>query len=762
MGVLEFFGTLVKNGVTSSAIKINCTKPTEVNHLLLDFNSIIHVSGVVVTSKINGLMKDILKTIYENKPLNQPSLKKRIDEYKIASIPNDPNEVTKLFKSHFNQDYLHKLVITETINKMLEMIDMFTKEGTFKTLMIAIDGVPSKGKMIEQKQRRYMGVIMEGIKGKMLVKHTEYLKKQKDYIYLATVNEIKWSKTHIVPGTEFMHLMAKYLRSKQVQDALHDRHKGLNVIITDTYEIGEGEKKIVNYIKNKITNLNDNIIMYSPDADAIILCMILPHKKISVLKHDSIDNVYNIIDVSLLKQNIANYINALPEHDFDVNRINNDLACLSTVFGDDFVPKIETLNVKMGFQKLMDVYLKTLVEYKEKGYYLVKNGDGKMRINFTFFKSIIKGLLPEENDFIKHNDFYNKYIKAGILKDAFDYIEVSNENVVSIYRDFMTKYGDLQNIIRNNRSTASIESDDRFMNTLKKTVVIGENGQTTGSATMTNKDLIDLLKSVFRKTNNFPRVSINLNTFSTSINDRFHKDKVKDMNDYEKDYYKFEKMLDEYRPKLTVEKTDLSDINAYYQTYFHFDVYKKGKLTKEASQLMHEYIEGIMWVFEYYFNDMTYINTWVFAHERTPILKHILEYLDSIDIKVFNSIQDGLDKYHVDHTDFFNPIEQLIYVTPMTSENMTVLPDNYKAYIKTMDDFMRTIILDTNAIVDEVWNSKVSKSIDCRGAAYLNKCMLRQLKRHSKEDDDRFIATLRKIVPNEQSLKLSRSTVPPF
>jgi len=45
MGVLEFFGTLIKNDITSTSIKSNFKEKIVVNHLFLDFNSIIHVSS---------------------------------------------------------------------------------------------------------------------------------------------------------------------------------------------------------------------------------------------------------------------------------------------------------------------------------------------------------------------------------------------------------------------------------------------------------------------------------------------------------------------------------------------------------------------------------------------------------------------------------------------------------------------------------------------------------------------------------------------
>ena len=48
------------------------------------------------------------------------------------------------------------------------------------------------------------------------------------------------------------------------------------------------------------------------------------------------------------------------------------MVYLSTLFGNDFVPKMETINVKAGFQKIMEAYLQTLLELKADKFYLVR------------------------------------------------------------------------------------------------------------------------------------------------------------------------------------------------------------------------------------------------------------------------------------------------------------------------------------------------------------------------------------------------------
>ena len=74
---------------------------------------------------------------------------------------------------------------------------------------------------------------------------------------------------------------------------------------------------------------------------------------------------------------------------------------------------------------------------------------------------------------------------------------------------------------------------------------------------------------------------------------------------------------------------------------------KKNKMTKEATKVMEEYLEGLLWVFNFYYNDRTYINTWCYAHERSPLLTHFIAYLDTIEREEFQRIYQELPKYHV-------------------------------------------------------------------------------------------------------------------
>lgn len=785
MGVLELFGTLVKNDITSTAIKSNFSSKLSVNHLFLDFNSIIHVSSLKILANVNIFLQLVLRNIYAGRSVSNVTFTELFDKYGMQDIQkkitqtSKPTFVINLFHEHFTDKYMDKLIITLVINTVLYLVRTYCQNKTIQTLMIAIDGVPSKGKMVEQRQRRYLGAITEEYKKRILHKYKDYLLGQPDFVYLTTKHNIKWSRNKITPGTGFMHKMVNYLKSDVIMAKFMINRSSLKIIISDMYEIGEGEKKIVNYINLYLEDTKDTVMIYSPDGDVILLCLLLPVDNLYMLRYNQQESrnndVCDLIDIRLFKNNISYYINNNPnfaKEAFDVDRINRDLVCVSTLFGNDFVPKIETINVKKGFQNIMDAYLRTLLMFKHKQYYLVKskNDKGLYRLNLVFFRQIITELLPEENDFIKYNKLYAQYINAGQIKNAFNYMTINSENIVSTFNTFRKEYESLQHTIQQNGSLFHYEKHDHFMYALKKSIIIVFDGQIVNTTYLSNKDMLKMLQKYFYQTKKFPRLNINLNTWSHSITDPIHKKRVKEegMNEYEKELYKFGKMLDEYYVKMNAAPLDLSrpKIPDFYKIYFDVDLYdKKGNLTDEASQVMYDYLEGTMWVFNYYFNDITYVNTWYYKHERAPLLNNFSSYLNTISIENFNKIYNELDKYQVkDLNTYFNPVEQLIYVSPMTKDIVELLPSNYQTFLNSddMDIFLKNFFVDIKLLTKKLWQEKISCDVDCHSIVYLNKCLFKPITKPTASDDTKFLKLIRKVKHNTASKRRSQSTEPNY
>lgn len=775
MGIAEFFGTLVKNDITSTSIKNNYSDRSEVNHFMLDFNSIIHVASQLILSEVNAFMTSVLKTIAQKRSIKNPVLSERFEYYGMMDIQNKIttiNTVIELFTEHFDDQYMDKLIITEVINKVLYLVRTYCQPTKIKTLMLAIDGVPSKGKMVEQKQRRYLSAIVEEYKKCLLKKYTTYLKDLGDSIYESKKYQIRWTRNKITPGTAFMHKLVGYLRSEKIQSKLKTNRSQMSIIISDQYEVGEGEKKIVNYINKHLSNTSDTVYVYSPDADMILLCILLPVKNVFMLRYNQQEYYYDLIDINELKKNITYYLSINPDYklsNFDVDSVNRDIVCMNTLFGNDFVPKIETLNVKKGFQNILDAYLAALSS-KPKLEYLVVKSNGQFKLNYRMLRLIFKNLLPMEADYIKNNVLYNQYQSAGIMKNIFPTMNIYSETIVGIYTDFKRTYDNLKQAIRNNSNTSYFENNNDFMYTLKRAVNVSIDGQTVNTSYVTNKQMIKILRDTYYKTKDFPRLIINLNTKSISSEDPYHANQMKKnniTNDFDVENYKFDRMIDEYYTKFNAQPIELDEnnIDAYYQEYFDIKLYYNKKFTTDASDLMHDYIEGLLWVFDYYFNDPSYINIWYYPHERSPLMTHIYEFLSNMSDNAIETMHNNLSVYRdIKLSNYFNPIEQLIYVSPLTTDIINLLPSNYREYLidNKSNGFFRSFFINIKDIVKRLWREPISSDLDCRGIPFFNKCFVKPIIKVDHETDKLFLKTIRKVQKSETSNRRSKCSEPKF
>lgn len=788
MGVLDLFSTLSRNDVTSSSIIKNAQMKTDADSFFIDFNSIVHIQSMELLGKLNTFLRLVLKTVYLKKNVNHPILTDLFTKYKMQDIQSQitpkttAKEITRLFTEFFDEKKMDKLVITNVINAVIKLKNTYTKFDRLKTLFLAIDGVPSKGKMVEQRQRRYIGSFVEKYKKKILAFNESNLKREEFYLWEAESNPITWSKNKITPGTAFMHKLALYLRSDGIQEKIKHNNPKLNLIVSDMYEVGEGEKKIMNYIQKYYAGSDKNLLVYSPDADGVLLCMLLPNPNVAVLRQNPQESNYDIIDITILKKNIGTCVND-KKSNFDTNRINYDMVFVSTLFGNDFVPRIETINVKSCFENIIDVYLNVLAEGKK---YLVNVPDKnnkKFTLNYAVLMAIIKGLLPLESDYIKHNDVYNTYVKARIIKNTFPQYEITMENIVSIVKEFKFAFGDFCNLIKNNQNYQRYEMDEEFMTSMRKCIRImdSESNTQVNVTYLSDKELINLIRRKIRVEKEPIRLSINLDILSRSAEDRFHSMQIKKkesklgrkLNSYEYQIYQFENMLDQYAVQFKAAPMPLGhkDITKYYDSYFGItpttskSAPNNIQLSKDGEKLMKDYVEGLLWVFEYYYNDKSYLNRWCYMHEKAPLLRHIYAWLQSHNQDNINSITKSLDQYVVkDLTTFFNPLEQLIYVSPMTKHMTELLPLNYREFVRSFktNSFMNDYFVSVDDIVRRTWGKKVSTDIDCHGASYLTKCVLTDIHKPTVEQDQEFLKQIRKVKPSDASDRRSKNTLPPY
>ena len=581
MGVEKFFNTLVSSYKSKLITNFNTTTA---DILFFDFNSIIHKVSSQTVSDLNYIYKILLIaskfpspkliTFFENKYKMYQNI-----FYLNIDFIHTPSGIQQLINDIKKID-INVIIIYQIIKTIEHYIN---KINNLQLVYISIDGVPTISKIMEQRHRRYIGEIINHKITKIInnYKFPDNLSEEYPYDYIE-YNKSKFSflKLNISPGTKFMKELVKSIKNHQFP---------INIQINDDSISGEGEYKIIHFIRlyNNLF-INKKIIIYSPDADMILLSSILPSIDINIIRYDQQQNQDLFLSTEIFKLILTEYIeNNNKKMNINQNIIN-DIIFIFTIFGDDFLPRLESIQVNIHYEKILDIYKKI---YKS-GFIIDNN-----KINLSQLKVFFKE-----------------------LKD----IEVPN--LLSMFRSKEDK-----NIIL--------------------------------------KDL-PTIEYVRKKESSF-----NNDPLDNKIINNFNKD-IHNTNYLEEKY------------------------SITYYLYPKDTFYKKHNMN--VSDSVDQYIQGLIWVFNYYFNDIIDYS-WFYPYEKAPYIEDIYEKLSKND--------NILEKPNDNQPLLFTSIEQAIYTSPieitslLSSKYQNMTKKFYKKY--KLENILNTL-----------------DNINCDNSNYLSKCSI--------------------------------------
>lgn len=592
MGIERFFSAIDKNFDVVSIV--GPTTIVKTSGFFIDFNSIIHICSSKLVSSLNK---------------KERTLNKDIEDMVIDDVGA----------------YLDDL-----INKV-----------NCQLIYIALDGVPTFGKILEQKKRRFIGDVIEELVKEFPV-------------------EYSFNKSLISPGTNFMKKVNTYLKQHKFPD------KTIKTIITDTNEPGEGEFKILDYInKNNITDF----IIYSPDADLIILCMILwsPQTKIQIFRYDQNTSVLNIIYINTLVDYFMVYYEERVQNKIDKIRYIKDLCFLMTVFGNDFLPKIEEININMDLYLILDAYI---INYVDHSYLLTSdfNITPKSFYNyFTFINKYSFQLLYRNQQQYKYQNF--NY--ATTVNLYIDIKQNKNNQYYKFYLDFIDnfdynhKYGKLRYYFYNDNEIMKLLKNYQFKNNFNQKYI--EKGDTR-----------------YQK----------LIPIEYKSNSKKHLIAMKDLSSRDKELYLINNKLDKYYHLLMPSKI-------------------KNK-NSDTRIITNNYLKGLSWLVNYYFKSVI-DETFSYSQEgigwTAPLVKDIINY--------FNP--DLLNYKYKNVSLNITPIEQLLYITPIRTATVNKFLDIIDPiYDKNK---IRKFIESHRELFYDLDNNKLDGNImDCTTASFISKC----------------------------------------
>ncbi|PBP17918.1 5'-_3' exoribonculease Dhp1 [Diplocarpon rosae] len=306
-----------------------------------------------------------------------------------------------------------------------------------KLLLIAIDGVAPRAKMNQQRSRRFRSAREAQEKAEDKEELLKMLKSQGGHIEEPEIKKA-WDSNEITPGTPFMDILAASLRYwisyKLNTDPAWAKMK---VIISDSTVPGEGEHKIMEFIRSQRSSPdhdpNTRHVIYGLDADLIMLGLGTHEPHFRVLREDvfaqdkgprlcrlcgqaghdarecsgqaKVKNgefdekasapalkPFIWLHVSVLREYLAAelYVPDQPFR-FDLERAIDDWVFMCFFVGNDFLPHLPSLEIREnGIDTLIAIWRDNIPHM---GGYLTKDG----HVDLARAQFILDGLAKQED-----------------------------------------------------------------------------------------------------------------------------------------------------------------------------------------------------------------------------------------------------------------------------------------------------------------------------------------------------------------------------
>jgi 5'-3' exonuclease len=731
MGIELFFKSISENKIIGSESITSQTlqKKISVNNLYIDFNSIVHIMSSKILSHINTIIKSLINN---TKNADIEILTKM---YHI----NLKNFDSPIKLRAYVLPKLDGYIMDAVLDYIVNMVTNYIVPEELQVLYLGVDGVPMKTKMIEQKKRRYMGTLYYYLRRKLFAKHFPEIKKHPN-IYAYEETKVDWNKSLITPGTYFFRTLITRLKDTNYEQKLKSIAINLQeYTVSDLTEYGEGEKKIVNKIFFSIKPKSKlKILIYSPDSDMTLLALLLSDsRQIEILRHNQQKQDYDIINISKLREQLIEYM----EHKLETknnnlkNELIEDIVFVFTIFGNDFVPKIESINVKYNFEYVIDKYIEY---YKNENTFLIETKNETKKINEKAFINFLKLLQLDELNLLQKNYMQSTYRNFNKVVQVFD-----PENKLTFHElkinvnDFIKLFNKFRKTFIDSSSKTidpEILKDDNFWVTFNKLAL----WKGVFDNKITDKDkIINATTNFFRQNHKLPKVNIYLQKFSHDLEDQHHmrqfteRHNSKEVLDYDKEVYQLDNLLNPYYTSLKIFPVPIGYVDVKKNLYWepspidqtkYINEYHKTHFEEPLNKVVNEYVTGLVWVFDYYYhyNDtITSMSNWHYPYTKAPLLMDIVEHIEH---NFFNKKQNIIKAFDIPLQKYYNPTDHLIFVTPLVVNNIYLLP---KSYVLENRNQVYKVTHYFDDLAERIVSGRdVGHEMDCRGANFLTKCAM--------------------------------------
>lgn len=561
------------------------------------------------------------------------------------------------------EDTTFRLSEEEMFIRIFNYIEhLFGKIKPKKLFFMAIDGVAPRAKMNQQRARRFRTALdVEKARDKAIREGVELPKEE------------PFDSNCITPGTEFMaklSLQLRYFVNKKISEDTD--WQGCDVVLSGHEVPGEGEHKIMEYIRNAKAqpNYDPNVrhCLYGLDADLIMLGLLShdPHfcllreevtfgraskTKSKELEHQN----FYLLHLCIVREYLEMEFQELQNKDalkfqFDLERVIDDFILMAFFVGNDFLPNLPGLHIN----------------------------EGALANMFRIYKSV----LPQCEGYINENGVIH-LDRLQRLLDELSKTELDNfEYEVSDQQWFASKQMEKKLEQKNGAKPRSQKNNQLIMTSFQRDLWKQKIRPFISNRSQQPLDLGSDLKAADRKFAQDLAESMHLQ-WSTKEDEEGNRRLViafppkKETSDGEDDDEE-EGNLAAYRVMKSYDKATIADVSPedaqkqyeelYQQKYQgwktkyylqKFEEWPQDKYEEEQKRLCENYVQGLQWVLYYYYKGIASW-PWFYAYHYAPLTSDVTKGLGAdLNFKLGQP---------------FKPNEQL----------MGVLPDRSKKIVPTV------------------------------------------------------------------------------
>ncbi|KAF7073936.1 hypothetical protein CFC21_078857 [Triticum aestivum] len=247
-----------------------------------------------------------------------------------------------------------------------------------RLLYLAVDGVAPMSKMTKLRQRYFKTAKYRADSEAEAILLTEIFRAQGKEVMPRDTYELE-NPVVKMPGTEFMEKISAaleyFIRERLNTDP---EWKDIKVILSDANVPGEGEHKIMSFIRaqRSMENYDPNTrhCLHGHDADLIMLALASHEVHISILREFDNPNgriparFYQFVDIWILREYLELEMKT-PGCKQDTERLIDDFIFICFLTGNDFIPQIPSLEInEFAVDLLIEVYKTT---FNKMGGYMV-------------------------------------------------------------------------------------------------------------------------------------------------------------------------------------------------------------------------------------------------------------------------------------------------------------------------------------------------------------------------------------------------------